>query len=96
MKQNGYVSFIYPVSAGATLQLPFWVLDFCEATHEVVSAKGLWRTAVQWIQSKGEVHREWHGYGKPWGKLTGFAGGWGTGWRIHTPAKPIPASWVDG
>jgi hypothetical protein len=27
-KQNGYISFIYPVSADATLQLPFWVLEF--------------------------------------------------------------------
>ena len=54
-KQNGYVSFFYPVSAGATLQLPFWVLDFWEAAQEVASAKTLWGTAVQWIQSKGEV-----------------------------------------
>ena len=46
---------MYPVSAGATLQLLFWVLDFWEAAHEVVSAKGLWRTAVHWIRSKGEV-----------------------------------------
>ena len=46
---------MYPVSAGATLQLPFWVLDFWEAAHEVISTKGLWRTAVQWIRSEGEV-----------------------------------------
>ena len=54
-KRNGYVSFIYPVSAVAKLLLPFWVLDFWEAAQEVVAAKTLWITAVQWIQSKGEV-----------------------------------------
>ena len=37
------------------LLLPFWVLDFWEAAREVVSAKTLWKTAVQWIQSKGEI-----------------------------------------
>jgi hypothetical protein len=48
-KQDGFVSFIYPVSATATLQLPFWVLEFWEAVHQVITSKALWRTAVQWI-----------------------------------------------
>ena len=43
------------MSANATLQLPFWVLKFWEATHKDESAKSLWKTAVQWIWSKGEV-----------------------------------------
>jgi hypothetical protein len=54
-KKNGYASFIYPVSLGATLQLPFWVLEFWEAAREVVFTKALWRTAVEWIRSKGEI-----------------------------------------
>ena len=53
--KNGYISFIYPVSANAILQLPFWVLKFWEATHKVESTKSLWKTAVQWIRSKGEL-----------------------------------------
>ena len=40
--------------------------------------------------------RNCHGYSKPAGKYCGLGWGWGTGWRIHTPTKPVPASRVQG
>jgi hypothetical protein len=65
-KQNGFISFLYPVGPTASLQLPFWVLEFWEAVHQVISSKALWRTAIQWIWSKGEIRVLTHLEQLPW------------------------------
>ena len=55
-EQDGFVSFIYPVNKSVSgIKLPFWVVDFWQAIHQVISSKAVWSTAVQWIQSKGEL-----------------------------------------
>ena len=65
-KQKGYISFIYPASTAVTIQLPFWVLEYWEAIHQVISSKALWKTAVQWIRSKGELRVLSHLEQLPW------------------------------
>ena len=81
-KRNGYASFIYPMSAGATLQLPFWVLEFRDGAREVVSEKALWRTVVQWICSKGEVRALKYLEQLPWKDTVEL-------WRRHYSVKDL-------
>ena len=55
-EQDRFMSFIYPVNKSVSgVMLPFWVVDFWQAIHQVISSKAVWSTAVWWIQSKGEL-----------------------------------------
>jgi len=55
-ERDGFLSFIYPVNNSVSgIKLPFWVVDFWQAIHQVISLKAVWSTAVQWIWSKGEL-----------------------------------------
>jgi hypothetical protein len=55
-ERDGFQSFIYPVNNSVSgVKLPFWVVDFWQAIHKVISSKAVWSTAIQWIRSKGEL-----------------------------------------
>jgi hypothetical protein len=84
-ERDGFLSFIYPVNKSVSgIKLPFWVVDFWQAIHQVISSKAVWSTAVQWIQSKGELWALALLQQIPWNGTLGP-------WMRHQSIEPIAA-----
>ena len=48
-----YLRFNYPTGAGQ-LRLPFWVIGYWRRAYDIVEAKRVWSSALEWLEKAGE------------------------------------------